>query len=976
MPTPTSSDEIVARTYDALVSYQRADDALREELVTALEARGYTVFWDGKLGPDYWRVEWRNRLDQAKLLLVLWSKTAMQSPEVQVEAGGALQLKRCLSVPLDGKQHVPKPYLETNRHHWDRNGDPATRAAQLEAILAKVEQLTGGPSRPQATPTDAVIPVEFGDIPGAPPRLVGREAEMAMLRAAWESKPPKKINAVVLHALGGAGKSALLRTFASTLLAEGGGGAARIYGWSAYSQGSGEQKRADADSFISKALGDLGHKGEIPKDPMERARALARLIQQQRTLLLLDGLEPLQDPPALNKGRFKDKGLAELVKILARQNPGLMVLTTRQEVPELEGHGTLVTNHPLDELKPRAGADLLVELGVRGRQRELEAAVMDLEGHALSVTLLGTYLAEVCGGDIRHRDQFDFAKLQLTAAEQEEAATDKTIVPAKRAAKVMRGYLEQFEKLSKDGASAGLGGPERALLHLIGLFDRPADGPAIDKLLEAHIPGLTDELFFERVETTTGWLFKSHRIDLIEVPAEKRIARLREAKGRLRKLRLLSGAAKDDPRGLDAHPVVRAYFAGRLEETAPEAAKAAHDILYRHYAAAAPDLPDTLEEMQPLFHAVQHGVKAGRAQEAFDEIFWRRIDRGAAFLFRVLGGFGPLLTTLAHFFDPPWRIPCRDLTSADQVWLLTSAAFVPTGLGRLADSVPPRRAGLEACVRGADWANAASAGGELTGTLLTLGRISEAVPIAEASVRHADQAQDAKQQEYSRGHLGAALTAAGEFDNASVLFAEAEDLNLQFTPQWQYLASLQGFQYGDLLLALSRPEDGLVRGRFQLELAESYLGQGMGLLDIGLAHLLIGRAQDALGAADDAASSFEAAVVGLRKAGQAQFIPLALLARAAHLRRRAAAGETRLIEAIHTDLDEVADIAGDEMRMFLTDLALERARLALDIPAAVRKPEEGAVAQTALAARLIAETGYHRRDGELAELQARLAKLA
>src|SRR5205085_11711934 len=142
----------------------------------------------------------------------------------------------------------------------------------------------------------------------------------------------------------------------------------------------------------------------------------------------------------------------------------------------------------------------------------------------------------------------------------------------------------------------------------------------------------------------------------------KRIARLREAKSRLRKLHLLSKANPKDPHELDAHPVVRAFFAGRLEETAPEAAKAAHDILYRHYAAAAPDLPDTLEEMQPLFHAVQHGVKAGRAQEAFDAIFWKRILRGNdKFLQRVLGAFGPEIAVLASFYEVPWQRPIGEL---------------------------------------------------------------------------------------------------------------------------------------------------------------------------------------------------------------------------------------------------------------------------------------------------------------------------
>ncbi len=83
-------------------------------------------------------------------------------------------------------------------------------------------------------------------------------------------------------------------------------------------------------------------------------------------------------------------------------------------------------------------------------------------------------------------------------------------------------------------------------------------------------------------------------------------------------------------------------------------------------------------------------------------------------------------------------------------------------------------------------------------------------------------------------------------------------------------------------------------------------------------------------------------------------------------RRRAAAGETDLVERLRADLAEVEDIAGDEMRLYLTDLALERARLALEVPAAFASAQAGraeAEAQTAKAAALIADTGYHRRDG-------------
>jgi len=597
---------------------------------------------------------------------------------------------------------------------------------------------------------------------------------------------------------------------------------------------------------------------------------------------------------------------------------------------------------------------LLVELGVHGRQRELEAAVHEVQGHALSVTLLGTYLAEVCGGDIRHRDQFDFAHIVLSPEEQSELLSDKTIVPAKRAAKVMRGYLAQFEKLAQDG------GAERAILNLLGLFDRPADGPAADALLAKHIPGLTDELFFDRSEP---------------LPEAKRTARLLEAKRRLRKLRLLSKANPKDPHELDAHPVVRAFFAGRLEETAPEAAKSAHEILYRHYSAAAPNLPNTLDEMQPLFHAVRHGVKAGRAQEAYDEVFRRRIRRGIQYyITAVLGAFGPFITACADFFEVPWHKPRRDLRPDCQGYLLGSVAFALASLGRLRDSLEPLRAGLEIVIVRQAWAEAAQNGCNLADTLSRLGRIDEAVDAAEQAVVHADRSGNWEKRCSGRINLGDALALSGQLDRAAVLFAGAERIqaNQQFDRPWLY--SFQGYEYGNLILARGNAEEALARGQYILWCAENYFSLSVPILAFGSGHLLIGRVQDALGGVQ-AAASLEAAVADLRKSGQMQVLPQALLARAAHRRRRAAVGETDLIEGIRADLAEVEDIAGEEMLLYLTDLALERARLALDVPAAFESPEAAraeAEAQTAEAAALIASTGYHRRDGELAELQARL----
>lgn len=63
------------------------------------------------------------------------------------------------------------------------------------------------------------------------------------------------------------------------------------------------------------------------------------------------------------------------------------------------------------------------------------------------------------------------------------------------------------------------------------------------------------------------------------------------------------------------------------------------------------------------------------------------------------------------------------------------------------------------------------------------------------------------------------------------------------------------------------------------------------------------------------------------------------------------------------------------MRLYLTDLALERARLALDLPASVDGDAHAeAVRHTEFAAELIAATGSSRGDGELTDLRARLTE--
>jgi hypothetical protein len=130
----------------------------------------------------------------------------------------------------------------------------------------------------------------------------------------------------------------------------------------------------------------------------------------------------------------------------------------------------------------------------------------------------------------------------------------------------------------------------------------------------------------------------------------------RQTLAKLRRIKLLGEAAPDDT--LDAHPLVREHFRQQLKRERPEAWREANDRLYEHLKSTAKELPDTVEEMSPLYAAVAHGCAAGRHHEALDEVYRRRIQRGSEFFgSRKLGAFGAELAALSGFFEMPWEQP-------------------------------------------------------------------------------------------------------------------------------------------------------------------------------------------------------------------------------------------------------------------------------------------------------------------------------
>ena len=258
----------------------------------------------------------------------------------------------------------------------------------------------------------------------------------------------------------------------------------------------------------------FGYSGDPIISAHEKGIKLATLISEQRTLLVLDELEPLQYPPGEMAGHLKDKGLQALLQQLAAQNPGLCVVTTRLVIADLSNKAQVIS-HDLEQLAVDDGVQLLESIGVHGSDKELQNAVKEFGGHALALNLLGNYIGTVHQGDIRKRDLIP----ALTDSPEQGG----------HAKRVMASYKKQLA-----------GTTELSILYLLGLFDRPASKDAIKSLQNVKIPELTEGL-----QDENQWQY---------------------ALKHLRQLHLLNPANAEHADALDAHPLVREYFGIQLQD--------------------------------------------------------------------------------------------------------------------------------------------------------------------------------------------------------------------------------------------------------------------------------------------------------------------------------------------------------------------------------------------------------------------------
>ena len=766
----------------------------------------------------------------------------------------------------------------------------------------------------------------------APSELIGREDELKLLNDAWDKAvrgEPKRAHVLTFVALGGEGKTSLVAKWAADLAFQDWPSCDAAFAWSFYSQGTREQAAVSSDSFLAEALkffGDAEMAGSA-QGAFDKGRRLAQLVGERRALLILDGLEPLQfAPTSPTPGELKDQGIVALLKALAATNHGLCVVTTRYLLPDLRAYWqTTAPMHELPRLSTVAGVNLLRIIGVKnGSQVDFEKLVEEVDGHALTLQIVGQFLVRAFQGDIRCRDRIDIQKADAK-------------IQGGHAFRAMEAYVKWLEDESEESRR------ELALLELLGLFDRPATADCVDALRQAPvIPGLTEPL-----------------VGLAEDDWEFSLTSLRAAK--------LLTVNREEGSGvlvaLDAHPLLREYFARQVRTQLPDAWRAAHRRVYEHLRDTTPDKPQpTLEDLQPLYQAVAHGCHAGLQQEALYKVYHARIARGNEnYSAHKLGALGSDLGAEACFFEQPWTRLSGSLNETEQAWMMNEAAYRLRALGRLTEAVEPMRASIELARIAAESASegetrvyqfrqAAIRASNLSELELTLGEAAGAVGDAAQSVTYADRSGDAFQRMVNRCTHADALHQAGRCPEAEKRFRDAEQMQAERQPDYPVLYSLGGFRYCDLLLAGAERAAWQIIQRSELRDQKSELkaecravadraaqtlkwaqDDNLSLLSIALDHLTLGRAafyevlHDGHGLPfktqySELKASIDAAVDGLRRAGTQYTLPSGLLTRAW---LRFVSGAHTGAESAQEDLDEAWEIAErGPMRLFMADIHL------------------------------------------------------
>lgn len=582
----------------------------------------------------------------------------------------------------------------------------------------------------------------WNSAPSILPEWTGRDDLLAQITEDW--KDPKK-HVTGLIGFGGEGKSSLARKWIETLdlqpsTFDG------LFWWGFYENRS-------IDEFLEAVLNFLSggriDPRQVPSSSL-RAQIIGAMLGAGRYLFVLDGLEVLQHQEGDQYGLLTSHDLRDLLTYFARpDNQSFCLITSRAPVLDLMEY-TTYAHRDVDRLSEADGIALLKKLGVlpsplrRGAGGEVDLAkvVSDWDGHALTISLLGSYLAEKYNGDIAH-----LADIPIPTADEPRY---------ERVHRVLRRYDEHLTEA------------EREFLKLFSAFRTPVHESAFEKVF-VPLLNKTD----------------SSNIDF----------RISDIVSRLVTYRILH--CDTTSQTYTAHPLVRNHYLAILTHGDTTEQHDVHGKIKDYYLSLAGDTLQfpTLEDLKPLIEVVHHACQAGAYDEAW-KIYLSRIQQrpNKFVLNHELGSYDTDLNLLTRFFPNDDMSKDSLLSNTnDKRWILNQIGWCLMSLGRLREAVPFYERKNELYEKtSTGYRNLAN----LHAQLGALEASAEAVRQALDLARKAENKRDEVNSLCREARL---LSMLGKFQNSSETFIKAETLLKEIETSKKYLYSDIGIHHADHL---------------------------------------------------------------------------------------------------------------------------------------------------------------------------------
>lgn len=840
---------------------------------------------------------------------------------------GASQKDRDTSFAVDSQ------VLSFTPMHLPMQGLPISQAETFEPVrLADISE-----PQEEATPEPGI---HLDNAPLPLSEWVGRVELLEELDQDWNN-PDCLITGLI--GFGGEGKTSLTRQWVEKLR-QGDSTPKGVFWWGFYEKSSANQFFEGLLKFL---LPEIDPE-QLPTGA-DKAQVIRAMLSKQRYLFILDGLEVLQHPEGDDYGLLTSIELREFLRnFAAGGHESFCLISSRAPLLDLIDF-TTYTHRDVRHLSPQEGRNLLRNLGVKGSDAALNQVVADWEGYALVLSLLGAYLVDRYGGDVKYiRD--------IPPPTANETRYD-------RVHRVLRRYDEHLKAA------------EREFLMVLSVFRLPILEQAFKPVFQDKpgVPAIPTPppapSFLERV-IRKFWrlierLFPSQRrtsVSLrrkLDVPAADLDKITFNAMVRqLVNYRILRHNPQENY--YTTHPLIRVHYSTQFKRNSVQF-QAVHRRIAEYYIKLAGPILEypTLKDLTPLIEAVHHFCQAGDYDQAY-HVYWEQISqRTRLVLFYQLAAHDIELALMREFF------PKGDFSQEPQVSNPSNKAFILNQIGLCLSSLGSKGEALTFLERSneirlsqKDWYNASITYHNRACMCADIGKLNDSKAAADKALIFARR-QEGKTPEYnSLTDLGWVAHLQGDLEAAGAAFQQTEALHRKNNPTVRYLCQIHGIYHADYLRRVGDAEYARQVTEANLVINE----RNHWLNNISRCHRILGNLDTDAGNHDSARQHYNQALKIAQSISSQDVLIETLLARGSWAARR---GE---VDAAQSDLDEALNYAvTDGYRIYEADIRVGLAWMYLAAGNPAKAQSEAERAQ-----RMSVEMGYHWGQVDAAEVLAAL----